>query len=292
MNHETVEVEWTEATDQGSQPLVARAPYVELALEHPDLDASHTDGQFFPDAVPYRLAGEARVFYWRSVLPASVGSGGEPSGFWATTHELRLLGPGTGGLAGPRLLAGDGDTHDVVVDGTVAGDSTTARVEGYSPPRVAVRALDAESAVVGAGDESVTVYAGDAATVELPEQRVTPAGATEPVAVAPVLRARFPGERTVYHPPPGGEGVEYALFPSFGLDLASLPNPVRVPTAHGELDHGALADALGVGLGERPFAERTLWQAFAYAAFDPHRDEPPRIRQTESGLLVVANPAT
>lgn len=286
---ETADVEWLRVDDERLDPVVERAPYLELALEHPELDATHADGQFFPDAVPYRTGGEPRVFYWRSVLPDGVRGAGAPSGFWATTHELRLLGAGTGGLAGPKLVAKDGDVHEVVVDGTVAGDSTTARVEGYSPPRVAVQALDADSAVVAAGGETVTVAAGDTATVELAEQTVDPEGGSERVQVAPVLRVRFPGERTVYHPPTGGQR---ALFPSFGLDLATVPNPVAVPTAHGELDHGALADALGVDLEARAYAERTLWQAFAYAAFDPHRGEPPRIRQTESGLLVVANPET
>jgi|AntRauMinimDraft_4_1070384.scaffolds.fasta_scaffold00139_30 hypothetical protein len=286
---EAVDVEWVRADGERPDPLVERAPYLELALEHPDLDATHADGRYFPDAVPYRLDGERRVFYWRSVLPGGVRDGGAPGGFWATTHELRPLGAGTGGLAGPELSSADGDVHEVVVDGTVAGDSTTARVEGYSPPRIAVRSLDADSAVVAACDETVTVQAGGTATVEFPEQPVVPEGESGRVSVTPVLRARFPGERVVYHPPVGGER---ALFPSFGLDLARVPNPVAVPTAHGELDHGALADVLSVDLGSRPFAERTLWQAFAYAAFDPHREEPPRIRQTDGGLLVVANPAT
>jgi hypothetical protein len=123
----------------------------------------------------------------------------------------------------------------------------------------------------------------------LPEQtvRLADSGGAE-TEVAPALRVRFPGVRTLYHPPADEGG---ALFPSFGLDLGNLPNPVPVPTAHGELDHGALADALGVDLDDRPYAERTLWQAFAYAAFDPHRDDPARLRQTDAGLLVVANPA-
>ena len=187
------------------------------------------------------------------------------------------------------MFARDGEVHEVVVDGTVAGDSTTARVRDYSPPRVAVASVGPERAVVAAGDETASVTAGETATVELPSQTVTQAGRGTPVAVTPVLRVRFPGERTVYHPPTAGD---HAVFPGFGLDLASVPNPVPVPTAHGELDHEALADALGVALADRPFAERTLWEAFAYAAFDPHRDSDPRLRQTAAGLLVVANPAT
>lgn len=285
---ETVDVEWLRADGNRSDPLVARAPYLELALEHPGLNATHADGRFFPDAVPYRLGDESRVFYWRSVLPTDAQGSGAPSGFWATTHELRLLGAGTGGLAGPRVVSSDGDVHEVVVDGTVAGDSTTARVRDYSPPPVSVQSLDATTAVVAAGDETATVAAGETASVALPEQAVVPDGDSETVSVRPVLRVRFPGERTVYHPP----GGEAAVFPSFGLDLATVPEPVAVPTAHGELDHAALADALGVDLDARPFAERTLWQAFAYAAFDPHRDDRPRIRQTEADVLVVANPAT
>lgn len=293
MGQETAEttaaVEWARATDQPPDPVVAAAPYLELALEHPQLDATHADGQFFPDAVPYRTGDQARVFYWRSVLAEDAAGSGAPSAFWATTHELRALGAGTGGLAGPRLLARDGDVHEVVVDGTVAGDSTTARVRGYSPPGVTIHSLDADSATVAAGDETVTLAAGETTTVALSSQSVRPADASESVVVAPVLRIRFPGVRTVYHPPPGSE---CAVFPSFGLDLAGLPDPVSVPTEHGELDHGALADALGADLDDRPYAERTLWQAFAYAAFDPHRDDPPRLRQTDAGLLVVVNPVT
>mgnify|MGYP000159197880 CR=1 FL=1 len=287
-NSETVSVEWLQADGERPDPLVARTPYLELALEHAGLDATHADGRFFPDAVPYRLGDESRVFYWRSVLPTDAQGSGAPSGFWATTHGLRLLGAGTGGLAGPRLVSGDGDVHEVVVDGTVAGDSATARVRDYSPPSVSVQSLGATGAVVAAGDETATVAAGETASVELPEQTVVPESGSEAVSVRPVLRVRFPGERTVYHPPDG----ESAVFPSFGLDLAAVPATVAVPTAHGELDHAALAGTLGVDLDARPFAERTLWQAFAYAAFDPHRDDPPRIRQTDAGLLVVANPAT
>jgi len=288
----TAAAEWVRATDQPTEPVVETAPYLELALEHPGLDATHADGRFFPDAVPYRADGESRVFYWRSVLAEDAGAGpGAASAFWATTHELRALGAGTGGLAGPRLLdgAGDGGVHEVVVDGTVAGDSTTARVRGYSAPSVSVRSLDADAATVAAAGETATVAAGDRAAVELPEQTVRLADSGgEEADVAPVLRVRFPGVRTLYHPPADEGG---AVFPSFGLDLGDVPDPVSVPTAHGELDHGALADALGVDLDDRPYAERTLWQAFAYAAFDPHRDDPPRLRQTDAGLLVVANPA-
>lgn len=287
---ETVAVEWVRADEEeGGEPLVARAPYLELVLEHPGLDATHADDRFFPQAVPYRaFDGERRVFYWQSVLSGAALGGGAPNAFWATTHELRPLGAGTGALAGPELLTRDGDVYEVVVDGTVAGDSTTARVDGYSPPRVSVQALDAGTAVVAAGDETVSVSAGDRETVDLSRQTVKPVDSSGEQPVTPELRVRFPGERTLYHPPRGGER---ALFPSFGLDLASAPNPVAVPTAHEELDHAALADRLGVDFSGRPFAERTLWQAFAYAAFDPHREEPPKIRQTESGLLVVANPA-
>lgn len=102
--------------------------------------------------------------------------------------------------------------------------------------------------------------------------------------VTPELVVRYPGSRELHHPAPG---ADYRLFPSFGLELDDLPDPVPVPTTAGELDDAALATALGVDLSERPYPERVLWQAFAYTAFDPHSETTPELAQLEDGHLVV-----
>ncbi|MDY7082587.1 MAG: hypothetical protein SXQ77_09340, partial [Halobacteria archaeon] len=40
----------------------------------------------------------------------------------------------------------------------------------------------------------------------------------------PELVVRYPGTRTLYYP-----GSDYYLFPSFGLNLEDVPNPLEVP---------------------------------------------------------------
>jgi hypothetical protein len=105
-----------------------------------------------------------------------------------------------------------------------------------------------------------------------------------PTTVTPELVVRYPGRQELHHPAPG---ADYRLFPSFGLDLAELPNPLPVPTTAGELDHEALGQSLGVDLSNRPYPERVLWQALAYTAFDPHGERGATLTKPDDEHIVL-----
>ncbi len=293
----TTSISWTRERRDRPAPLVERVPYVELRLEHPSLEADRFGDAFFPDAIPYESRGERRVFYWRSALPPDGPASADWTGVCATTHGLRALtADGTrspplwtrDGTIGGDAVSGADAVHEIVVDGTVAGDSKLAAVRDYSPPAIPVRSVDADAVSLETPAGTRTVAAGERTTVELPSQSVVTADG-ESRTVTPRLRVRYPGPRTLYHP---ARGADAALFPAFGLDLETLPNPVPVPTAAGELDDRGLASALGVDLAERPYPERVLWQAVAYGAFDPHRETEPRLSQPRDDLLRLENPAT
>lgn len=266
------------------EPLVVDLPHVELALEHPDVEPTAFGDSFFPDGVPYTLDGERRTFYWRRVLTPG---GADPDtwlGLCATTHELAPIPFERAHV--PTLcepVGGEGQVA-VVVDGTVAGDSTTALVRDYDPPTVSIADVDDDAVTVTTGSRRTVVEAETRAQVPLRTRRVTLERDGSPARVTPRLTVRYPGRRTVYHPDPA---ANYRLFPSFGLDLDAVAVSVTVPTSYGELEPTALATTLGVDLAERPYPERVLWRAFAFEAFDPHRGEPPRIAQFPSGLLAV-----
>ncbi|AGB32694.1 hypothetical protein C488_08597 [Natrinema pellirubrum DSM 15624] len=292
----TTPISWTRGSQERPAPLVERVPYVELRLEHPSLEADRFGDAFFPDAIPYEFRGERRVFYWRSVLPPDGPAPADWTGVCATTHGLRALtADGTrspslwpqDGTIGDGAASGTDAVRELVVDGTVAGDSTVAAVRDYSPPAIAVRATDADAVSLETPAGPLSVPAGERTTVELSSQSVRSATDGESRTVTPRLRVRYPGQRTLYHP---ARGADTAVFPSFGLDLETLPNPVPVPTAAGELDDRGLAAALGVDLSERPYPERVLWQAIAYGAFDPHRGAEPRLSQPRDDLLRLENP--
>lgn len=279
-------VPWRDASaDPIPDPLVRRVPYLELTLEHPGLDPTGHDDRFFPDAVPYALNGEPRVFYWRSALSRSATATTEWQAACATTSGFDAI----GGLPSPppSLTTRDGDSVTVVVDGTVAGETTTARLDGYSPPDVRVEAVSESAVELAVDGDGYGVPAGERRRIELPERRVDPAGTgSGPASVAPELVARYPGRRVLHHPAPGSDS---RLFPSFGLDVDDLPNPVPVPTAAGELDVAALAATLDVDLSDRPYPERVLWRAFAYTAFDPHGETAPELAQLRTGHIVLAS---
>ncbi|WP_135365677.1 hypothetical protein [Halosimplex halophilum] len=281
-----VPVEWRRVSLDGApSPVVRRVPYLELKLEHPDLEPTGRGDRFFPDAVPYELDGRPRVFYWRPALDASTCPDGWVAAC-ATTHGL--AGFGSLPTAPPPLVSGHGEATVVVVDGAVGGDATTARVRSYDPPAVRVDAVTesaVELTVAGAVRE---VPVGERRRFELAEQRVEPADVDGETAVAPELVVRYPGRRELHHPVPG---TDSRVFPSFGLDLDDLSNPLPVPTAAGELDDAALATAVGVDLSERPYPERALWQAFAYTAFDPHADAAPTLGQLPDGRIVLRDGA-
>lgn len=283
---ETVPVEWRRApSDELAPPLVERVPYVELALEHPDLEPTRYGESFFPDAVPYEYDDTHRVFYWRPALGSATRRENR-AGICATTDDLAVV-PAFGECAPELTRSRDGAT-EVVVDGTIAGDSTRALLDAYSSPNVRIRALSSERLELAAGGDEFAISAGARRRVALAERTVDRPDA-DPVSVTPELAVRFPGERELHHPSPGGE---YRLFPSFGLDLDAVPSPVPVPTANGELDHAALAASLGVDLSDRPYPERVLWQAFAYEAFDPYADVSPRIAQFPDGHVALLSSAS
>lgn len=274
--------------DRIASPVVREVPYLELKLEHPDLDPTGRGERFFPDAVPYESGDGNRVFYWRPSLEASTADPTDWQLACATTHGLA----GVDGFPAPvPALTTDGAVgRAVVVEGAVAGDATTAHLGSYSSPAVRIRSVSTSTVEVVADGRVREVSAGDRARIRLPEREACPAdavdagGGTGEMSVTPVLAVRYPGRRTVHHPAPC---AEYRLFPSFGVDLDDLPNPVPVPTTVGELDTAALAERVGIDLSTRPYPERALWRAFAHTAFDPHGDADPILSQLPSGHLVV-----
>lgn len=297
----TATVEWRRrSADAVPSPLVRRVPYFECKLEHPELEPTGLGEGFFPDAVPYDLAGSERVFYWRPALTAYGDAGATWQAACATTDDLR----GIDALPAPvgPLVGEHEEGVSLVVDGTIGGDTTTATVESYTLPEVTVvgvseRSIDVEiggqidGKVDGQFDgERVSLEAGERRHVALDERTITPVAEDgDPMTVVPELAVRYPGRRELHHPAPG---TKTRLFPSFGLERDDLPRSVDVPTAAGELDHDALAEELGVALAERPYPERVLWQAFAYSVFDPHADRTAELAQLPTGHIVLTNPST
>jgi hypothetical protein len=285
---ESVRVGWRRLSSEDVQPpVVETLPYLELKLEHPDLEATGRRERFFPDAVPYGIDGEQRVFYWR---PALVGEATEPSSLdpsaWrlacATTHGL--AGVAANAASVPPLTSEDEGLVHAVVEGTIVGDATTVGLADCDVPDAAIVGLDADRLTLSVDDRTETVEAGSRRSVSLDPRQVTLADRDVATTTEPTLSVRFPGERTLHHPAPG---ASYRYFPSFGLDLDRVASPVTVPTTVDELDHESLARRLGVDLTERPYAERVLWEAFAHAAFDPHAEGTAEIAQLDSGTLTV-----
>jgi hypothetical protein len=277
-------VEWRRgAADAVTPPIVRQVPYLELKLEHPGLEPTAYGDQFFPDAVPYELYGRKLVFYWRPALSAS----STPSDDWqvacATTRNL--AGVGSLPWTEPALTTRGATGVTVVVDGTVGGDATTAHLRSYSPPSISLDDVSETRVALSVDGHSDTVSVGERQRIPLDEQTVEPVGADgEPTAVTPELAVRYPGRREIHHP---ARGTTSRVFPSFGLDLDDVPNPLPVPTSGGELDDEALATALGVDLSTRPYPERVLWQAFAYVAFDPHAETVSAIAQLKTEHIVL-----
>lgn len=278
----TVRTSWTSAGTL-REPLVHSVPYVELKLEHPSLEPTSVGRSFFPDAVPYRTGEEHRIFYWRSVLSTDTPTPERWTGLCATTQNLVAITHGKSYT--PQVDSTPAGEAELVVDGTIAGDSTIVAVTDYDPPAVELRHVTPDGVEVGLPTGATIVAPGTQKTFTLPPQTVVD-GSGNPVQTTSELVVRYPGERTLYHP---AVTDSYRLFPSFGLTLGDVPNPIVVPTHGGELDHRALAAELNVELSELPYPVRVLWQAFAYAAFDPHQSTQPELRQFPSGLLAVRN---
>lgn len=280
----SVPVEWDEiSSGKVESPLAWTGPYVECKLEHPALEPTCLGDQFFPDSVPYETDGEKRVFYWRSRLPDVLPAQDCWAGLCATTHELQSVTHST--VHRPTLSQSWDEETELVVDGTIVGDSKTALVSSYECPGTEIRAISPDEVVVVADGETRVVPVGNRERIELSERSIeTKHGSTIPTT--PELVVRYPGIRTVYHP---AVGSEYCLFPSFGIELAEIPESIAVPTNWGELDHDTLATMFGIDITSRPYPERILWQAFAHAAFDPNTQGSVSLIQFSSGHIGVQN---
>lgn len=274
------------STDHVAPPIRVELPYVELKLEHPDVEPTQFGESFFPDADLYRTAAEHRVFYWRSALPSGHVTIARWDGVCATTDGLEPI--TTEKSTVQTLVTTVGAKQVVVVDGTVAGESTEAMLSQYVPPRILVDRVTADEVVLDIPVGRRRIPVGNRVQLALSPQRVRLGDSEKRTCITPQLHIRYPGRRVVYHPAPD---TTYALFPSFGLTLDAIPDPVSIPRTGDNLDYAALATALGVELSVRPYAERVLWQAFAYTAFNPYRESPPQLAQFESGLLAVLNPS-
>ncbi|MFB6072598.1 MAG: hypothetical protein ABEJ88_06480 [Halobacterium sp.] len=256
-----------------SDPVRRTLPYVEASVEYPGLDADRFGGGFFPVAVPYEGGGERRVFFWRSVLPATAPASDDWTFVAASPYGVS---PATGDATGVDVT-GDGG-RAVVVEGTVGGDSTEAVLEEPVDHDVTVGDTRDSAVVARTRGGDYVVDAGERRRIALPERTVSVGD--ESVAVEPELVVRYPSTRTFYHPAPD---ASYDLFPSFGVSLSDVPERVAVEPG-AEVDDAAVADAFGVDLDARPYAERVLWQAFAHTAFgDP--DPSPTLTQFSNGLL-------
>ncbi|WP_436900808.1 hypothetical protein [Halovenus halobia] len=275
-------VTWQEAPATAfDSPLVWNGPYVECKLEHSELEPTCLGDQFFPDSVPYRSGENDRVFYWRNRLPTVVPPREGWTGVCATTHDLAPLVHDS--RHEPTLLQSFDDEFEIVVDGTIVGDSKTALVSTYSPPQIDIQHVTSDGLELEIEGEKKLIPAGSRQRFSLSEQTVETEHGTA-VPTTPELVVRFPGERAIYHPAPSDN---YCLFPSFGLDIDDIPRRVHVPTNMGELDHDALAAEFGIDVTERPYPERILWQAFAFTAFDPNANSEPTLTQFESGEFAV-----
>lgn len=287
-------------------PIDERAPYVEAALDHAGLTATRLSGSFWPAVLPYSLDGDQRVVYWRDDL-ADADLPTVRAGWCATPDALHVARYGDAIRLDLAPVVDGG--RAVAVDATVAGETTTALVAGYRPPRLALAELTPHAAEFAVDGDRVVVPAGETRTLELATRTVnlleapgesggrdgqehreggdsTP-GVGDAVEVTPTLRVRYPGHRRVVHPAPG---VDYLVFPSFGVDLADSGRVPVDPDA-ADLDVEAVATVLGVDLDARPYAERVLWEAFAYAAFDPGREAwPVDIATIGERWLALPNP--
>lgn len=269
--------------DVVSSPIVEAVPYLELKLEHPPLDPDTYGERFFPDAVPYTLDGTSRIFYWRPRL-GPISSGPEE---WqlvcATPHQVG----GIGSLPadGPPLVTDSGNGVRLVVEGTVGGPTSSRSMASYSAPAVVIESLSEARLELTVDGSAYALASGDRRRIRLGAQAVDLENANDcSKAVTPEFVIRYPGPRQLHHP---AAAATYRLFPSFGLDLNDLSNPVSVPTQSDEVDEWGLAEAVDIDLSHRPYPERVLWQAFAHTAFNLHADSQREIGQLDSGHIVV-----
>ena len=279
---ETTPVSWNAVPASDFEaPLVWTGPYIECKLEHRGLEPTCVGDQFFPDSIPYETDSGWRVFYWRPRLPDVTPAPDAWTGLCATTHELV---PTTIPEAhDPTLFQPCESGFELVVDGTIVGDAKTTLVSEYSPSEIELRQITDDGVTFVVDSEPTFVSVGERKRISLSKRFVETQYGTE-VTTIPELVVRFPGQRTVYHPAPRSD---YHLFPSFGLDIEEIPNPIEVPTQWDELDHNALAGELGLDITSRPYPERVLWQAFAFTAFEPNSGASIDLTQFQSGEIAV-----
>lgn len=269
--------------DEVTPPIVRRRPYLELKLEHPALEPSGIGDRLFPDAVPYELDAVPRVFYWRPSLAHATGPARNWELLCATTHEL--LGIDSLPADVPPLVTQGASSMSLVVNGTIAGDAMTSHVRSYSVPNISVDSCSTSRIELTIEGTEYGISAGERRRIHLSEQSVEPAtGESESQMVTPILAVRYPGQRELHHP---AREATYRLFPSFGLDIEEIPNPLPIPTAASSLDETALAKDLNLDLSQRPYPERVLWQALTHTGFGPHTETMPELTQLESGHIVL-----
>lgn len=271
-------VAWRQASvDEFSLPLTGRRPYLEVSIEHPSLEPTRFGRRFFPNAVEYRVDGETRMWCWRSAVRGVLDPG---QGVCAVGADLEPLVVGR-----PFSCVHDADHGDeIAVTAAPAGESMTTVVGGYDAPTIRVETLTEARVDLSTPVGTVSVQPGDREVVRLPARTVEvldgESGGER--TIEPRLTVRYPGVVRFLHP----DG-RYGLFPSFGLDLDDLPDPVYAPVAAGVLDDAALAHDLDVDLDARPYGERPLWQAFAHVTFDPFAGHTPTIAQSPNGHFLV-----
>ncbi|MFC6766199.1 hypothetical protein [Natrinema soli] len=279
----TTSISWRRHPDvDDRKPVVRTVPYAEFVLEHPDLEPTTLNAEFFPDAVPYAESSRDRVFYWRPALRDSSPLATDWSFAYATTHDLVGRSEISVEIRGLTTELATGVA--IVVDGTAGGDASMVHVRDYETPTPRIVDVTPDSLRLAVNGNDVEVAAGGRQRIELSPRTVEVIDEDELEEITPELSVRYPGSREIHHPAPNASD---RLFPSFDLDLTSLSNPLAVPIRNGELDHIALATDLGVSLEERAYPERVLWQAFAYTAFDPRRESVPDIGRTDDDHLVV-----
>lgn len=263
-------------------PVSWTGPYVECKLEHPQLEPTCLGERFFPDSVPYQAEAEQRVFYWRNRLSDVPKLPEQWSSLCASPHEL--VATTEYESCQPTLFQATREGYELIVDGTIVGDSKTAFVSQYQESVVELLSASKECVEFRVGEECMTVESGDRDRITLPERTVETEFGT-PIPVRPELEVRYPGVRTVYHPAPASS---YHLFPSFSLDIEEISRTLDVPTTWGELNQEELANILGIDITSQPYPERILWRAFAFTAFDPHSAAQSRMTQFPDGKFAIA----
>jgi hypothetical protein len=124
----TIVVRWRAASPASvAPPVERRLPFLELVLEHPDIEPTQVGGSFFADALPYEARGEHRVFYWRFRLPPRCESPERWEGICATPRCLIPL-PTDRHIGDEFVDRGERGVR-LPVEASVAGESLDALVE-------------------------------------------------------------------------------------------------------------------------------------------------------------------